>query len=84
MITSEFLILYRESFSRGTGSLKAKILARADSVKELSRGVQREMSAGIGRLISRKPSAREASLTSSVDGEYSIVESLLPMSSNST
>ncbi|XP_076943375.1 E3 ubiquitin-protein ligase RHF1A-like [Bidens hawaiensis] len=38
---------YKESISKGTQGLKAKLLAKNSSVKELSKGVQREMSAGI-------------------------------------
>lgn len=38
---------YKESFSKGTRGFKDKLLARNSSVKELSRGVQREMGAGI-------------------------------------
>ncbi|KAI4311261.1 hypothetical protein MLD38_036167 [Melastoma candidum] len=47
---------YKESFSRSTKGIKDKILARNSSVKELSKGVQREMSAGIAgfsRMIER-------------------------------
>ncbi|PKI31278.1 E3 ubiquitin-protein ligase RHF1A [Punica granatum] len=43
---------YKESISKSTRSLKDRILAR-NSVKELSKGVQREMSAGVARLIER-------------------------------
>lgn len=49
-------IRYKESISKGTRGLKEKILARNSSVKELSKGVQREMSAGIAgvaRIIER-------------------------------
>ncbi|XVE81549.1 hypothetical protein DITRI_Ditri15bG0073800 [Diplodiscus trichospermus] len=38
---------YKESISKGTRGLKEKLLARNSSVKELSKGVQHEMSAGI-------------------------------------
>ncbi|KAK1414182.1 hypothetical protein QVD17_29923 [Tagetes erecta] len=38
---------YKESISKSTQGLKEKLLAKNSSVKELSRGVQREMSAGI-------------------------------------
>ncbi|XVF38164.1 hypothetical protein REPUB_Repub20aG0076600 [Reevesia pubescens] len=38
---------YKESISKGTRGLKEKLLARNNSVKELSKGVQREMSVGI-------------------------------------
>ncbi|XVF63190.1 hypothetical protein PTKIN_Ptkin09bG0068200 [Pterospermum kingtungense] len=38
---------YKESISKGTRGLKEKLLARNNSVKELSKGVQRDMSAGI-------------------------------------
>ncbi|KAK4425708.1 E3 ubiquitin-protein ligase RHF1A [Sesamum alatum] len=49
-------IRYKESISKSTRGLKEKLIARNDSVKELSRGVQREMSAGIAgisRMIER-------------------------------
>ncbi|CAN6551565.1 unnamed protein product [Malus baccata var. baccata] len=38
---------YKESISRSTRGFKEKLLARNNSVKELSKGVQREMNAGI-------------------------------------
>lgn len=38
---------YKESISKGTRGLKEKLFARNNSVKELSKGVQREMTAGI-------------------------------------
>ncbi|KAJ4847295.1 hypothetical protein Tsubulata_038595 [Turnera subulata] len=47
---------YKESFSKGTRGIKEKLLARNTSVKELSKGVQREMSAGlagVARMIER-------------------------------
>ncbi|KAJ7980096.1 putative E3 ubiquitin-protein ligase RHF2A [Quillaja saponaria] len=47
---------YKESISKSTRGLKEKLLARNNSVKELSRGVQREMNAGIAgvaRMIER-------------------------------
>uniref|UniRef100_A0A2N9HMB3 RING-type domain-containing protein n=1 Tax=Fagus sylvatica TaxID=28930 RepID=A0A2N9HMB3_FAGSY len=47
---------YKESISKGTRGLKEKLLARNNSVKELSKGVQREMTAGIAgvaRMIER-------------------------------
>ncbi|XP_061347901.1 E3 ubiquitin-protein ligase RHF1A-like isoform X2 [Gastrolobium bilobum] len=47
---------YRESISKSTRGLKEKLLARNASVKELSKGVQREMNAGIAgvaRMIER-------------------------------
>ncbi|XP_011090769.1 E3 ubiquitin-protein ligase RHF1A isoform X1 [Sesamum indicum] len=49
-------IRYKESISKSTRGLKEKLIARNDSVKELSRGMQREMSAGIAgisRMIDR-------------------------------
>lgn len=55
-------------------------MARNDSVKELSRGVQREMSAGIAgiaRLIARKQCAPSGASRSCVEDD-SIVETLLP------
>ncbi|KAK7303277.1 hypothetical protein RJT34_14180 [Clitoria ternatea] len=47
---------YRESISKSTRGLKEKLLAHNVSVKELSKGVQREMNAGIAgvaRMIER-------------------------------
>ncbi|XP_047338063.1 E3 ubiquitin-protein ligase RHF1A-like [Impatiens glandulifera] len=47
---------YKESISKGTRGLKEKILAHNISVKELGRGVQREVNAGISgvaRMIER-------------------------------
>ncbi|TKY72132.1 E3 ubiquitin-protein ligase RHF1A [Spatholobus suberectus] len=47
---------YKESISKGTRGLKEKLLAHNVSVKELSKGVQREMNAGIAgvaRMIER-------------------------------
>ncbi|XP_061345551.1 E3 ubiquitin-protein ligase RHF1A-like [Gastrolobium bilobum] len=47
---------YKESISKSTRGLKEKLIARNASVKELSKGVQREMNAGIAgvtRMIER-------------------------------
>ncbi|XP_039055901.1 E3 ubiquitin-protein ligase RHF1A-like [Hibiscus syriacus] len=44
---------YKESISKGTRGLKEKLLARNNSVKEVSKGVQREMSAGVAKMIER-------------------------------
>jgi len=47
---------YKESISKSTRGLKEKLLARNATVKELSKGVQREMNAGIAgvsRMIER-------------------------------
>lgn len=47
---------YKESLSKSTRGLKEKLLAHNTSVKELSKGVQREMNAGIAgvaRMIER-------------------------------
>lgn len=47
---------YKESISKSTRGIKEKLLARNSSVKELSKGVQREMSAriaGVARMIER-------------------------------
>ncbi|KAF9677565.1 hypothetical protein SADUNF_Sadunf08G0121000 [Salix dunnii] len=47
---------YKESLSKGTRGMKEKLLARNNSVKELSKEVHREMSAGIAgvaRMIER-------------------------------
>lgn len=62
-------VRYKESISKGTRSLKERILAR-NSVKELGKGVHREMSAGFARLIERldlnsKQSGTSASVPSS-------------------
>lgn len=57
---------YKESISKSTRGLKEKLLARNATVKELSKGVQREMNAGIAGvarmierfdLTSKKPSS---------------------------
>uniref|UniRef100_A0A0R0FYY2 Uncharacterized protein n=1 Tax=Glycine max TaxID=3847 RepID=A0A0R0FYY2_SOYBN len=42
---------YKESISKGTRDLKEKLLAHNVSVKELSKGVQREMNAGIAGVV---------------------------------
>ncbi|KAH7522359.1 hypothetical protein FEM48_Zijuj07G0130000 [Ziziphus jujuba var. spinosa] len=47
---------YKESITKSTRGIKEKLMARNTSVKELSKGVQREMSAGIAgvaRMIER-------------------------------
>ncbi|CAA7028038.1 unnamed protein product [Microthlaspi erraticum] len=47
---------YKESISKSKQGLKEKLLARNNSVKELSKGVQREMNAGlagVARMIER-------------------------------
>ncbi|CAO2832082.1 unnamed protein product [Amaranthus hypochondriacus] len=47
---------YKDSISKGTQGFREKLLAQNSSVKELSKGVQREMSAsiaGVARLIER-------------------------------
>lgn len=52
----DVLYRYKESISKGTRGFKEKLLARNNSVKELSKGVQREMNAGIAgvaRMIER-------------------------------
>ena len=51
-----YLCRYKDSFSKGTRGFKEKLFARNSSVKELSREVHREMSAGIAgvaRMIER-------------------------------
>nr|AFK43681.1 unknown [Lotus japonicus] len=67
---------YKESISKGTRGLKEKLLARNASVKELSKGVQREMNAGIAgvaRMIERLDlsSKRSAALFPDRTGETS-------------
>lgn len=42
---------YKESFSKSTKNFKEKLLERNASVKELRKEVQREMSAGVTRMI---------------------------------
>lgn len=52
----KFCNRYKESISKSTRGLKEKLLARNVTVKELSKGVQREMNAGIAgvsRMIER-------------------------------
>ncbi|XP_021761086.1 E3 ubiquitin-protein ligase RHF1A-like [Chenopodium quinoa] len=47
---------YKDSISKGTQGFREKLLARNSSVKELSKGVQREMTssiAGVARMIDR-------------------------------
>ena len=51
-----FTSRYKDSISKGTQGFREKLLAQNSSVKELSKGVQREMSAsiaGVARLIER-------------------------------
>lgn len=51
-----YVCRYKDSFSKGTRGFKEKLLAHNSSVKELSREVHREMSAGIAgvaRMIER-------------------------------
>ncbi|CAH1426965.1 unnamed protein product [Lactuca virosa] len=56
---------YKESFSKSTKGLKEKLLAKNSPVKELSRGVQREMSAGIAKIFERlDPTSKKASPSS--------------------
>lgn len=58
---------YKESISKGTRSLKERLLARNNSVKELSKEVQREMSAGIAgvaKMIERLDLASKRTGTS--------------------
>ncbi|PIN16522.1 hypothetical protein CDL12_10821 [Handroanthus impetiginosus] len=43
----------KETISNSTRNLKEKLTARNESVKELTRGVQREMNAGIARMKER-------------------------------
>jgi len=55
---------YKESISKGTRGLKEKLLAHNVSVKELSKGVQREMNAGIAgvaRMIERLDLSKRSS-----------------------
>lgn len=44
---------YKESISKSTRGFKEKLLARNNSVKEVSKGVQRDMNAGIARMLER-------------------------------
>lgn len=69
---------YKESISKGTKGLKEKILARNSSVKELSKGVQREMSAGIAgvaRIIERLDLKRSEA-SASVPGHVVVTSDL--------
>ncbi|KAJ7954929.1 putative E3 ubiquitin-protein ligase RHF2A [Quillaja saponaria] len=59
---------YKESISKSSRGLKEKLVARNNSVKELSKGVQREMNAGIAgvaRMIERLDLTSKRSGTSS-------------------
>ena len=54
--TGTILFRYKETITKSTRGFKDKLLARNTTVKELGRGVQREMSAGIAgvaRMIER-------------------------------
>lgn len=68
-----YICRYKDSFSKGTRGIKEKLLARNSSVKELSREVHREMSAGIAgvaRMIERLDFASKrmgASVPSSIN-----------------
>lgn len=69
---------YKESISKGTRGLKEKIIARNSSVKELSKGVQREMSAGIAgvaRIIERLDLTPKRSGTSASAPSHVVVSS---------
>ncbi|GJW28726.1 hypothetical protein Tco_0045601 [Tanacetum coccineum] len=63
---------YKESISKSTQGLKAKLLAKDSPVKELSRGVQREMSAGfagVARMFNRfDPTLKRTTPSSNNDG----------------
>uniref|UniRef100_A0A803Q276 RING-type E3 ubiquitin transferase n=1 Tax=Cannabis sativa TaxID=3483 RepID=A0A803Q276_CANSA len=62
---------YKESLSKSTKGLKEKLLARNNCVKELSKGVQREMSAGISgvaRMIDRLDLTPKRANAASCDG----------------
>ncbi|KAJ9154354.1 hypothetical protein P3X46_027699 [Hevea brasiliensis] len=70
---------YKESISKSTRGIKEKLLARNNSVKELSKGVQKEMHAGIAgvaRMIER------LDLTSKRTGASSPVSDLRPGASD--
>ncbi|XP_021608645.1 E3 ubiquitin-protein ligase RHF1A isoform X2 [Manihot esculenta] len=70
---------YKDSFSKSTRVMKEKLCARNNSVKELSKGVQREMSAGIAgvaRMIER------LDITSKRTGASSPVSDLRPGASD--
>ncbi|KAF5736835.1 E3 ubiquitin-protein ligase RHF2A -like protein [Tripterygium wilfordii] len=58
----------KESISKGTRGIKEKLLARNNAVKDLSKGVQREMNAGIARMIERLDLTPKRTEASDVDG----------------
>ncbi|XP_068663829.1 uncharacterized protein [Aristolochia californica] len=69
---------YKESISKSTKGLKEKLLAHNNSVKEVSKEVHREVTAGVTRIIERLDPAfkRTISLNSSFsrdegDSEFS-------------
>ncbi|XP_043695453.1 E3 ubiquitin-protein ligase RHF1A-like isoform X2 [Telopea speciosissima] len=85
---------YKESISRSTRGFREKLLARNNSVKELSRDVQREVSASVARMMERldpiskrtggsEPPSRSNEGTSgfSYDGK-SVQENLIVQSQN--
>ncbi|KAK9139699.1 hypothetical protein Scep_009380 [Stephania cephalantha] len=60
---------YKESISKGTRGFKEKLLARNNSVKELSKEVHREVTAGVARMMERlDPASRRTGSSSSVSG----------------
>ncbi|KAK9137223.1 hypothetical protein Sjap_007817 [Stephania japonica] len=60
---------YKESISKGTRGFKEKLLARNNSVKELSKEVHREVTAGVARMMERlDPASRQTGSSSSVSG----------------
>lgn len=74
---------YKESISKGTRGLKEKLLARNNSVKELSQGVQREMSAGIAgvaRMIERFDLSSKRAGVSPPDSSHNGVGSISNLS----
>ncbi|XP_073302876.1 E3 ubiquitin-protein ligase RHF1A-like [Primulina huaijiensis] len=68
---------YKESISTSTRVLKEKLIARKGFVKELSREVQRETSAGIARMIERLDfsTKRNSKSPHEAKGDNSMVQS---------
>ncbi|KAK9287871.1 hypothetical protein L1049_016313 [Liquidambar formosana] len=66
---------YKESISKSTRGFKEKLIARNNSVKELSKGVQREMNAGIAgvaRILERLDLAPKRSGASVSDSNCTV------------
>ncbi|KAG9457953.1 hypothetical protein H6P81_002461 [Aristolochia fimbriata] len=60
---------YKESISKSTKGLKEKLMAHNNSVKELSKEVQREVTAGVTRIIERLDPALKRTFSKEDEGD---------------